>query len=193
MCPGCFFRRKAQGMKTVELDLPSGLKVRVKPVAFSAWRSIRSSLISLLSDKIVAAVAAVSNGPLMTALRKELAAAETAKLTGVQAKADVGPLLQAALDELGKGTLEKIGDVLREVADSLADLSDDFVAGCVGGTLPEEISAIEFAMLREKAFEISNPVELLEREKNFVRGVGDVLVRLIGTSSAPRGGSVSNT
>lgn len=180
-------------MKTVELELPSGVKVRVKPVAFSAWRTIRSSLIGLLSDKIVSAVAAVSNGPLMVALRKELAAAETATLTGVQAKADVGALLQAALDELGRGTLEKVGGVLREVADSLADLSDDFVAGCVGGELPAELTALDFALLREKAFEVSNPVELLEREKNFVRGVGNVLAQLIGTSSAPRGGSISNT
>ena len=180
-------------MKSIEVNLADGATVRVGPVRFNAWRDIRSALFDLLAQEIVTTVAAVADGPLMVAVRKELTAFEVAKAAGVDpSEADVPALLRAALDELGRGTLQKVGDVVRHVADTLAELADDFVRGCCE-ELPDDLSALDFMALREKAFEVSDPAELLEREKNFVRGVGNVLTRLIGTSIAPRGSSESKT
>ena len=180
-------------MKRVELNLPGGATAQLRPVSFAAWRTIRSSLVGLLSQKVVSAVAAVADGPLMAAVRKALGNVEAARFTGTEVPVDTLALLRAALDELGRGTLEKIGAVLQDVVETLADLADDFTRGCVDGDLADDLTAIEFMMLRDKAFEISDPAGLLEREKNFVRGVSDVLVKLIGTSSTPRGGSEQST
>ncbi|TXH42572.1 MAG: hypothetical protein E6Q97_35565 [Desulfurellales bacterium] len=184
-------------MKRVELNLPGGATAQLRPVSFAAWRQIRTSLIGLLSQKVVSAVAAVADGPLMAAVRKELANVEAARFTGTEVPVDTLALLRAALDELGRGTLETIGEILSDVVDTLADLADEFTWGCIDpphDDLDEgEMPALDFMMLRDKAFEISEPATLLEREKNFVRGVSDVLVKLIGTSSTPRGGSASST
>lgn len=183
-------------MKRVELNLPGGATAQLRPVSFAAWRTIRSSLVGLLSQKVVSAVAAVADGPLMAAVRKELGNVEAARFTGTEVPVDTLALLRAALDELGRGTLEKIGAVLQDVVETLADLADDFTWGCLENSAElddGELPALDFMMLRDKAFEISEPATLLEREKNFVRGVSDVLVKLIGTSSTPRGGSESST
>jgi len=179
-------------MKAAEINLPSGVRVGVRPVSFAAWRDIRSNLIGLLSERIIGVVTAVADGPLMAAVRRELSSVEVARAGGVEVPIDTLGLLRSALDELGRGTLEKIGTVLRDVAETLADLSDDFTRGCATEAISDELPAIDFMMLRDKAFEVSDPGALLEREKNFVRGVSDVLVKLIGTNSTPHGGSEQN-
>lgn len=184
------------GTTRVEKKLGSGTLVVLRPISFAAWRGLREKLMDLLTEQMVGGLQRIAQGPLVASVRQQLADSEKRRLLGeVNADPPNGiDVLRAVLDEFERGTVQTVGEVARRIGTTLADMSDDFVRGCIEGTVPDAITAAEWMELRDEAFKLSDPKALLEQEKNFVRGVGNVLGQLLSSSlSTPPGGSESST
>lgn len=131
-------------IKTVEVG---GRIVEVRPIRWSDWCHVKEAVATLLGSRL---------------LQEGLAA-----LSNLDGEGDSTGWMQDRMKELSGS----IGEILTDAIQSADALINQLIIGCTQDVELHSMTAAEAIELAEAAFEVSDIVGLVEREKNFFAAV----------------------
>lgn len=149
-------------MPEKKVTLSSGSETTVRPIRWKQWCRLKERLAALTGSRILSLI--------------QRRAGERATAT------DLLRLMQSEPAMI-------LPDLMQEVTGLIDDLSEEFVIGCCDGLDVQDLSASDFAALREAALEVSDVPGLLRSEKNLFGGLAAKLLETTGgpAESAPPG------
>jgi hypothetical protein len=168
-----------------EVRLSNGKTVHVGDINWSGYCALREKFLDLLTGDLLKELTRLLATPLATCFAEGIA--------GRKPTFD----LQAVIGESAETIRDSLPRVGQSIRAFLLGVDREFIAACVQEVdfEPAACSARDVLSLRETAYRINDPAELLAMEKNFLAAIAQSAVALTGLSQSwfPTGVADGNT